>query len=158
MKKGIVIVLSVIVGVILGVFGVGYVLSKENTLQSKKVDKYKGYYNLLNQWLILKNEKKEVKQYFINNNYNTIAIYGMGEMGCRLIEELENSDIEIKYTIDKKSGGLYANVEVLDMDDDLEEVDVVVVTATFAFDDILCELEKKLNCPIISLEDLLYEV
>lgn len=158
MKKITIAILSSLVGAVIGVSGIGYLLNKENNLQKEKVYKFKGYYNMLNQWLILKNENKSIIEYFKKNSYNTIAVYGIGEMGNRLIEELENSDIVIKYAIDKNSGGLYANIPVLDMDDHLDEVDVIVVTATFAFNEIAEELRKKTSANIISLEDLIYEL
>lgn len=158
MRKGVLSVLSTVAGITIGAICVGYISRKEITLQKSKVDKFKGYYNLLNQWFLLKNEKKSVKEYFEQNNYKTIAIYGIGELGCRLKEELDNSDIVIKYAIDKNSGGSYMNLDVLDMDDELEEVDVIIVTATFAFDEIEEKLSEKVNCPIISLEDVIYEL
>lgn len=51
-----------------------------------------------------------------------------------------------------------ADVDVVSLNDYLERVDVVVVTAITFFDDIKEKLSKKLDCPIISLEDILYEV
>ena len=44
------------------------------------------------------------------------------------------------------------------MDDELEEVDAIVVTPISAFGEIKQTLEKKVDCPIISLEDVLYLV
>ena len=46
------------------------------------------------------------------------------------------------------------DVEVVTLDDDLKEVDAVVVTAITFFEEIAEKLEKKLECPIISLEDI----
>jgi hypothetical protein len=50
------------------------------------------------------------------------------------------------------------DVDVVTMDDDLEEVDAIVVTAITFFDEIEEKLSAKIDCPIISLEDILYEV
>ena len=44
------------------------------------------------------------------------------------------------------------------MEDELEPVDAVVVTAITFFNEIEQKLSKKLDCEIISLEDILYEV
>ena len=43
-------------------------------------------------------------------------------------------------------------------DDTFPKVDAVVVTAITFFDEIKMELSKKLECPIISLEEILYEL
>ena len=44
------------------------------------------------------------------------------------------------------------------MEDDLKPVDAIVVTAITFFDEIKEKLSEKIDCPIISLEDILYEV
>ena len=44
------------------------------------------------------------------------------------------------------------------MEDDLAVVDSVVVTAITFFDEIEEQLLQKMDCPILSLEDILYEV
>ena len=102
----------------------------------KKVDKFKKYYNLLNQWLALKQQGKSLEMYFLENQYKTIIIYGMGEIGNRLYEELKNSRIEIKYAIDKNVIIEYDDLEIMELSNSMEQADVVVVTAIFAFDEI----------------------
>ena len=42
------------------------------------------------------------------------------------------------------------------MEDELPTVDAVVVTAVFYFDQIASELQEKVECPIVSVEDVLY--
>lgn len=82
----------------------------------------------------------------------------MSYAGETLIDELKDTGIEVVYGIDQKADTIYADVEVLSMDDSLEDVDVVIVTAITFFDEIETKLSEKLDCPIISLEDILYEV
>ena len=113
---------------------------------------------MLNQWLILKQEGKSLIEYFNKNGYKSVAIYGMGEMGNRLYDELKDSEIELKYAIDKNAAGTYSELNVIGKDDDFPEVDVLVVTATFAFDEIEDELSGKVDWPIVSLEDVVYEI
>ena len=126
--------------------------------KDQKINKFKNYYNMLNEWLYLKQNGTSLDTYFKKNDYNSIAIYGMGEMGNRLYDELKQSDIEVKYVIDKNFTSVYSELEVLDPEEEFPEVDVVVVTATFAFDEIENSIENKVNCPIVSLEDVVYEV
>lgn len=158
MKKGTVAVLSTIIGAVAGAAGSGYLGNKQVNLKSEKVDKFKGYYNMLNQWLILKQEGKNLSEYFTSNGYKTIAIYGMGEMGNRLYDELKDSDIEVKYAVDKNAASTYSELEVIDLEDDFEPVDAMIVTATFAYDKIEEDLGGKIDFPIISLEDVVYEI
>ncbi len=158
MKKGAIAVLSTLFGAAAGAAGGYYLKGKEVDEKSKKVDKFKGYYNMLNQWLILKQEGKSLTEYFKANNYKVIAIYGMGEMGNRLYDELRESDIEVKYAVDKNAAGTYSELDVIEKEDDFEKVDVIVVTATFAFDEIEAEIADKVDFPIVSLEDVVYEI
>jgi hypothetical protein len=157
MKKGVIAVLSMMIGAAAGSAGIGYFKGQQVKQKAEKVDKFKGYYNMLNQWLMLKQEGKSLDQYFVKNGYKSIAIYGMGEIGSRLYDELKNTDITIAYAIDKNAANTYSDLEVLELDDNLEEVDAVIVTAFFAFSEIEEELSSKLDCPIISIEDVVYE-
>ncbi len=158
MKKGTVAVLSTIIGAVAGAAGSGYLGNKQVNLKSEKVDKFKGYYNMLNQWLILKQEGKSLSEYFKANGYKTIAIYGMGEMGNRLYDELKDSEIDVKYAIDKNAASTYSELEVFELEDVLSEVDAIVVTATFAFDAIEEEICTKVGYPVISLDDVVYGI
>ncbi len=124
-----------------------------------KVEKFKGYYNLLNQWLTLKQEGKTLEQYFMDNQYKTVAIYGMGELGKRLYDDLSGSAaVQIKYALDKNAGEIYKDIDVKAIDEELEEVDAIIVTATFAFNEIASNLSESFRCPIVSLEDIVFEV
>lgn len=158
MKKGLLTTVSLLAGAAVGATAMGKVKNSAVEAKAEKIDKFKGYYNMLNQWLVLKQESKSLEQYFVDNGYETVAIYGMGEMGNRLYDELKNSDkIKVKYAVDKNAGSTYSELEVLESADDLPEVDVLVITATFAFDEIEEELSGKIDYPIVSLDDVVYE-
>ena len=44
------------------------------------------------------------------------------------------------------------------MDDELESVDAIIVTPIYYFEEIEGKLVEKVDCPIISIEDIMYEV
>lgn len=156
MKKGTVAVLSAIIGAAAG--SVATIAIPKNAEKEDKVFKFKSYYNMLNQWLILRQEGKKLDTYFIGKGYKTIAIYGMGEIGNRLYEELRDSGVEVKYAIDKNADSVYTELSVFELSDELEPVDAVVVTAIFAFDSILEDLKGQVEGEILSLEDIVYEI
>lgn len=120
-----------------------------------KLLKFKSYYNLLNQWLILKNRGIDLAEYFIGNGLKRVAIYGMGEIGCRLWEELHDGPVDVLCGIDKEGGSPYGSLRVYTYNESWPEVDVIVVTAVFAFDKVRADLSKKTDARIISLEDVL---
>ncbi len=115
---------------------------------------------LLNDWIILYQSGKHLNVYFNHYKYNVIAIYGMGMIGERLFDELQPySSILIQYCIDRSGERkLYKGVSILNPEDQLEPVDAVVVTAITYFDEIFSYLKSKIECPIISLEDIIYEM
>lgn len=152
-------ILGTVVGVIGGVSAISTLTKKQILQKTQKIDKFKNYYNISNQWLVLKQEGKSLEQFFIDNKYKTVAIYGMGELGNRLYDELKDSNnIQVKYAIDRNAASTYAEIEILELEAGLPEVDVIVVTAVFAFDEIEEELKKKVECQIVSLNDVVWEV
>ncbi len=158
MKKGILGILGVFTSFIGGIILGRKSIYLNSNKDDDRVVKFKAYYNILNQWLFLKQKGKNLHEYFNINNYKTIGIYGMGELGTRLYEELKDSNIVIKYVADKSSSINMPDVNIIDVKDMTDDVDVIVVTPIFAMDDIRIMLEKRLNCPIISLEDIVYEI
>lgn len=122
-----------------------------------KVHKFKTYYNILNQWLKMKNEGKGLAEYFIKHKWKEVAIYGMGEIGCRLYEELENSAVKIVYAVDKEGGSVYEGLKVYTLEEDWPTADVLVVTAAFAYDKIVTDIQAKVNIPVVSLEEVVTE-
>ena len=158
MKKGIISALSTIVGAAVGAGAVGSIREKEVHKWRNYSDKHLALYKMMCQWVTVKQEGKKLEDYFEKNGYKRIAIYGMSFAGDTLIDELRNSDVQVAYGIDKNASSIYAEIDVVTMEDDLDDVDAVVVTAITFFDEIAEALSEKMDCPIISLEDVLYEV
>jgi hypothetical protein len=158
MKKVIVGIVSFTVGSIVGYGLLSKFVKKSADNLEKKVDKFKTYYSMQNQWLQLKQEGKSLEGYFLEKGYHSIAIYGMGEMGNHLYEELKNTQIKVAYGIDKNASGTYAEIDIFSLEDNLEKVDAIVVTAVFDFCKIEEEIREQFDCPIISLEEVVFGV
>ena len=112
---------------------------------------------LMDQWTNIKQNGRNLEEYFFKNEYYRIAVYGMGVLGQRLIKELDNSKIQIAYGIDKNRDIVYTNLKVVTMEDELKKVDAVVVTVVKEFDAIQEKLLKKIECQVIAIEDILGE-
>ena len=158
MKKGIVGITSALAGAALGAIGTSKIMGNSVTEWKNMSDKHLALFLLMNQWVKVKQEGKNLAEYFEREGYHEIAIYGMSYAGETLVDELQESNIKIKYGIDKKANAIYADFDVISPDEELEEVDAIVVTSITFFDEIEELLSKKVDCPIISLEDILYEV
>lgn len=122
-------------------------------------DKFSDNYQLLNHWLEIKNEGKNLARYFADMEYRRIAIYGMAELANRLSEELAGSGVEIVYGIDRDASCSISRIaDVYSLQDPLPEVDVIIVTPYYAFETIKKDLEKKVKCPVVSIEEIVWSV
>lgn len=134
-----------------------YIKLKKRWNETKKYNKkILMYYHILNKWLELHQKGKTLIPYFLKNQIKFIAIYGYKELGERLYDELKHSEIEVKYIIDNAADNIYADVDICTPERELQEVDAVIVTAPFYFDEIELIMKEKLDCPIISIDDVIY--
>ena len=158
MKKLTLSLLSVLGGAATSAVAVRKVTGKATEVQRNMSEKHLALFLMMNQWVAVKQEGKNLADYFEKQGYKSIAVYGMSYAGERLLEELKGSDSQVQYGVDKNADNIYMDVNIVTMEDELKPVDAIVVTPIFFFDDIEEELSQKIDCPIISLEDVLYEV
>lgn len=163
MNKKILSVLSAGAGALIGSVVSAKRVNKKAEAQKNKIkgmsDKHLDLFLMMNQWVRVKQKGKNLSEFFERNGYKKIAVYGMSYAGQTLIEELQDSNIEIAYGIDKKADKLDADFRIVSVDGgELEMVDAVVVTAITFFDEIEEILIDKMDCPIISLEDVLNQI
>lgn len=116
-------------------------------------EKIHSYYELLNVWLEMRQKGKTIVPYMKRKGFHRIAIYGMKELGHRLIDELYGTDIIIEYVIDRDP--VLGDFLLFTPEDELPEVDAIVVTADQYYLGIKEDLENKCTYPIISLRGLL---
>lgn len=88
MKKGTISILSVLTGVVFGGGIAGkFIGDKEKEAQGMS-KKHLSLFLMMNQWVRIKQEGKNLSSYFEKNGYKNIAVYGMSYAGETLIEEL----------------------------------------------------------------------
>ena len=113
---------------------------------------------MMNQWVKVKQENKSIVKYLEKQGYKEVAIYGMNYVGETLLRELEGSNIKVMYGIDKNAANIRSDIEIKTPDSELPMVDVIIVTAITFFEEIEEALYSKIDCPILSMEDILYEI
>ena len=91
----------------------------------------------------------------MKNSYKSVAIYGMKEFGVHLYEMLKDSDIKVEYVIDKNPGIVSEDIKCYKPSDELPKVDVIVVTASYYFNEIRKQLQHT-GYRIVSIEDVIY--
>lgn len=157
MKKAIIAITSALVGSVFGAGGSIKFMSKKVKRQQELAEKHFTLYYLMTKWVWVKQEGKCLSEYFVQKGYKRIAIYGMNYVGETLLNELRNTDIQIIYGIDENAADMKLDICTITPDEKLKEVDVIVVTPVSFFDSIEEMLKKKVDCPIVSIEDVLYE-
>lgn len=115
------------------------------------------YLNMMNQWLILKQEEKSIDRYLRNHGYNVIAVYGMGLYGRHVIRELQGSDVRILYGIDRKKMKPYKDIEVVQPMEGMLHVDAIINTVLHDHISIKSHLAELINSPVLSLDDIIFE-
>lgn len=158
MKKPVLSILSALTGAAFGAGTVGKITGEKMNKIQNMSNKHLSLFLMMNQWVKVKQEGKNLADYLEKNGYKKIAIYGMSYAGETLVDELKNTGITVAYGIDKNADSIYADVDIVSMEDQLDSVDAIVVTAVTFFDEIEEKLSARVDCPIISLEDILYEV
>ena len=118
-------------------------------------DKFRVYYHDLIGWINIKNAGKQLGDYLFEEGYNRVAIYGFGDIGRCLFDELKNSKTEVNYVIDQNAANINAEVQVCDFLDDWEKVDVIIVTPTMFYENIKAQIAEKCSYHVISLKDML---
>lgn len=118
--------------------------------------KFTSYFNLFDSWFNARWEKRRLDELLLSRGYKNIAIYGGGKVGKHLVFELQDSDVNIEYIVDRKGVvSLNQKIKVYNMLDHLPSADAMIVTAVFDFDNIKVELEKYITFPIVSLDEVL---
>lgn len=108
-------------------------------------------------WLSVLIHGGTIVDYFYSNHVRSIGIYGFGVLGKLLWQELEKSDIKVKFIIDNNAK--FENIEIHKLEEiDKFDVDEIVVTAVAAFEQIKQCLYKKTDVKIISIKEIINEL
>ena len=92
MKKSIVSILSLLTGAAIGGGVVGKKVSQKAQNYKEYSEKHLALFLMMNQWVKVKQEGKQLSSYFEQNHYKKIAIYGMSYAGETLVDELKDTD------------------------------------------------------------------
>lgn len=121
-------------------------------------DKYRKYMGLLNHWLYLRLNNIMLSSYFMERGYKKIAIYGMGVLGGRLYQELQNSNVEVEFVIDRNATMVHSEVEVVKPEDfpTDRDIDLIVITVNASKEALRGIIGG--NTPMVYMDEILNSV
>ena len=93
--------------------------------------------------------------YLTRRKWYSVAVYGAGDVGKCLLDELADTDVKVRYIVDRRKPEL--GLPVYAPEDDLPSVDCMIVTAIMEYGEISWNLKDKLRCHVISIEDIIYQ-
>ena len=130
----------------------GYQLPVKEQEQSMR-----DYLDMMNQWLILKQEGKNIADYLLKCDVNSIAVYGLGIYGRHLIRDLNDSEVTVSFAIDRKPQQDYKGVHVITPDKPIEGVDLIINSVLSDRDGIEKTLLQLTEIPVVAIDDLIFE-
>jgi len=132
-------------------------------MEINELNRAKKKLGLLCQWIRLQQRGIGLAEFFQDREIGSIAIYGMGEIGLLLYDELEKENESlVKYAIDKSGKAFREYLPTYWLKKGLPPVDAIIITpvlitdeieeeiydaygetVTYVFEEILYELSKK---------------
>lgn len=109
--------------------------------------------------MILRREEEVLKKYIETGGYKAIGLYGWGQVGQCAYAELKACGHTPVCVIDRN----YVNLNNSEMRiysplGMCPQMDLLIVTPTYFFDEIEKEMISKVGCRILSLDDIYYNV
>ena len=117
-----------LIDMIAGAMGMGKLIGSRLADKPVMSNKYLELFLMMNEWVKIKQSNKSLSTYFERDGYKRIAIYGMSAVGMTLLDELEDTKVQVAYGIDRRVDEVYADLNIVTMEEDLAEVDAIVVT------------------------------
>lgn len=132
-----------------------YDMISERVPRQKFAEKLMWIKETLFRWLTLKQQGVNIIRLLEREGAASIAIYGMGVIGEQLAMEILETDAKLKYIIDKRPKN-YQLIDSYTPDDDLQAVDIIVITCQEC-ENVRRMLLGKVTARIIHINELLEE-
>lgn len=133
-------------------------LNSDYIFDVDKSIKYYKLFNLMLDWMKLRNKGIRISDFCKKHNYLNIAIYGMGYIGEYLYDELPDCDIKIVYAIDRSARDFSQKLSIFKIEDELVSVDAVIVTMVENTEEIIGIVKEKLDCPVITISEIIWNL
>lgn len=144
-------------------------LEQEKVIESEQLKKIEGRIggqrsrwavinDMFDRWLYAVTHGQKTEDYFNDHNYNRVAIYGMHRVGGRLYGILKNTEIDVRFGVDKNADRFVYDVPLIKPDeigDRVNDVDVIVATMANGYEAVRDLLYKKGFKAVVSIDDVI---
>lgn len=113
--------------------------------------------SMTRKWLEIEQNGYSICDWFTKNNIHTVLIYGAGELGKRLILELDKKGIAVIGVIDRKPIYYFYGAEGFFLQDNLPKADIVVVTVPEMLTGVRNRIKNDNTIAVKNLADILHE-
>lgn len=119
-----------------------------------QVKRKSSFYQFMRNWMQLRLNGGSIEKRLMEAGHYSVAIYGMGIHGRMLYEDLRDTQISVKYFIDKQKKEGLGGVPVYSLEEELPDVDAVIITPYLEFASIQQVLQDKIRSRMIPLNAL----
>lgn len=104
--------------------------------------------------------RENLTRYFQMNGYKNIAVYGVGNLGTRILRNIDTAQLESICTIDENKAAHFGDMEAIDMQElaDRKEIDMVLVTPLLDYPQIEEQICSMCEIPVISAKELMCDM
>lgn len=148
------IFVGVVVGFIIGRNLRNIEIIRFINLKTKEAQKFNFLYEVSSKLWLIKDRKREMSKFFLENSFEHIAIYGMGKIGQIFLKEMQRENILVEYVVDRNANNIQENIHKYTPDDILPDVDILIVTI-WDIQQVRTTVDLNENCKIVSINDLL---
>lgn len=124
-----------------------------------QVKRYQKLFYLLDRWMLLKENKIGLEEYFRVNHVNRVIIYGFAAVGKHVFEELRNTPVEVVCVLDRTKWKFeYPGIKILNPMNQIPCADMIIVTVMQKTEDIIEQLRKYTDQPVVSIYEIVFNI
>lgn len=155
MKKAASYIFTLLFGLLSGAYGMAKICEKVLIKENNRANKNGDNFRTVCKWMKAGQSHNYIEDYFVKRDIKEIAVYGLGELGLCLMRELKETNISIKFIIDRDKNKWCDSCPLFSVEEDLPGVETIVVTPISEYEEISRQLRDKTDARIVSLKEII---
>jgi len=123
-------------------------------LKIREARRFKRHADIFKKWLLLEKKNHNICDIFLTNKEKKFAIYGYGQMGMLLMQDMLSQGIHLQYIIDKNADKIKCDLPIYKLEDAIPQIDILIVTIEDVYPIAKNISQRFPNCEIIRIDDL----